>query len=292
MIDENESELQLSYRNTVVVALNYLAVGLKSFVEQQLQRQFKDTWQDNISSVPNHKPALTDSSVLLKTIYDHWNRAFHKKLQVPHSVVRELKEYRNVATHGEFTAESFNNSISSMLRLLRSVPQSAEVNKAIERIEKLKNQPIHQSDETASISESGTTGVEGIEREQDASGMPLAAIPVVPDTVVDVEQYGKSMPAQTEQEIELSQPELASPLVESPSVTYQYNRLCFKAKYIEPLDADQVFRVVTPVGSFQMTKGEFYRVFPRVIVSKSYAESGIYHYPSVPKSALPYRLPD
>ena len=251
--------------------------------------RFKGAWEDNRSSMPDHAPHLTDPSVLLATMYYRWNSAF-ERLEFPRSVVKELKDYRNAATHREFTAESFNNSISSMLRLLRSVPQSAEVNKAIERIEKLKNQPIRKSDEATSISRNETTEVEGIEQEQDTSGMQSAAITVLPDTIVDVEQYGKNTPAQAEQEIEQSQPDLAPPIVEAPSVTYQYNRLCFKAKYIEPLEADQTFRVVTPSGSFQMTKAEFYRAFPKVVVSKSYAESGNYHYPSVPRSALLYKL--
>jgi len=76
------------------------------------------------------------------------------------------------------------------------------------------------------------------------------------------------------------------------SVTYSHPRLCFKASYIEPLNENDVFEVVTAHdGTFRFTKADFYRVFPNVIRSVSYREDGIYHYPKVPKKkALPFKI--
>lgn len=75
-----------------------------------------------------------------------------------------------------------------------------------------------------------------------------------------------------------------------PAVTYTFSRLCFKADKIEPLSPASQFRVITPVGTFQMSKADFYRDFPRVVISKSYVRDRIYHFPKVPSVALRYRV--
>lgn len=74
------------------------------------------------------------------------------------------------------------------------------------------------------------------------------------------------------------------------AVTYQFSRLCFKADLIEPLKLDQAFCVVTPVGTFVMTKREFYENFPNVLSSQSYRVRKIYHYPTLPQKALPFKV--
>lgn len=73
-----------------------------------------------------------------------------------------------------------------------------------------------------------------------------------------------------------------------PEIHYSYSRLCFKAHLIESLQADASFRVDTPEGCFLMTKSDFYRVFSNVVNTTSYAERGLYHYPTIPKKALPF----
>ena len=73
--------------------------------------------------------------------------------------------------------------------------------------------------------------------------------------------------------------------------TYTHPRLCFKSSFIEPLKEGDVFQVETAKdGFFRFTKAEFYRVFPNVINSVSYRENGIYHYPTIPRKALPYKV--
>lgn len=72
-------------------------------------------------------------------------------------------------------------------------------------------------------------------------------------------------------------------------VEYSYYRLCFKADIIEPLNETDLFAVHTPDGIFEMTKADFYRVFRNVVKSQSYTKRGIYHYPTVPSKANPFR---
>lgn len=80
----------------------------------------------------------------------------------------------------------------------------------------------------------------------------------------------------------------------APAVTYTYrNRLCFKAKHIEPLEPDQAFRVVVAgIGVYQMTKAQFYGAFPNIVVSASYREHGLYHGPNLHVRAARFRVAD
>jgi hypothetical protein len=70
--------------------------------------------------------------------------------------------------------------------------------------------------------------------------------------------------------------------------SYEFSRLGFKAAVIEPLAATDRFRIVTPDGTFEMTKADFYRDFANVVGSMSYRERGLYHYPRTPERALKY----
>jgi hypothetical protein len=53
-----------------------------------------------------------------------------------------------------------------------------------------------------------------------------------------------------------------------------------------------VFRVVTQDWTYEMSKASSTRSFPGVSRSRSYRESGVYHYPRVPKAAEPFRVDD
>jgi hypothetical protein len=74
------------------------------------------------------------------------------------------------------------------------------------------------------------------------------------------------------------------------TLTYRASRLLFKRDLIEALPESGLFRVQTPVGDFEMTKAEFYAVFPGVTASRSYREGGVYHFPSPPKRAERFRV--
>jgi len=76
----------------------------------------------------------------------------------------------------------------------------------------------------------------------------------------------------------------------APAATYRFSRLCFRRDLIEPIGQSEAFRVITPVGTFQMTKSDFYRDFQNVVESKSYREDGLYHYPKLPARAERYRV--
>jgi len=73
------------------------------------------------------------------------------------------------------------------------------------------------------------------------------------------------------------------------AATYEFSRLCFKADVIEPLEMDDRFCIVTKVGTFVMSKRDFYETFSNVVKSKSYMQGGIYHYPTVPRKALKFK---
>lgn len=74
------------------------------------------------------------------------------------------------------------------------------------------------------------------------------------------------------------------------SVSYTHSRLCFKAAVIEPLALAQTFRITTSVGTFAMTKRQFYTVFSNVVLTRSYREGGLYHYPKPPAKADQFRV--
>ncbi len=47
-----------------------------------------------------------------------------------------------------------------------------------------------------------------------------------------------------------------------------------------------MFEIVTPLGTFRMTKRQFYSEFANVTRTMSNRERGLYHYPVVPQKAL------
>ena len=293
MPDDNESDGRIGYSAKVFTALNHLAEGMKAFVEQQLRQAFSTAWQDNIYRVEGHSANLADPYVLLATIKERWNRAFEPRFKgvVPRQVIVELYKTRNAINHSEpFTAEEVDNSISSMLRLLKNIPESDASRKAAKCIEKLRHQPI-RTNHLAPVEEAivNTAAAERVDASQTRADANL----VETEVAIDGDADDKHLPTENYQPAELaSDITTTSGGQNMPTVTYNFSRLCFKASQIEPLQDDQIFRVITPVGTFQMTKAEFHKAFPKVIMSKSYSENGIYHYPAVPKSALPYKLPE
>jgi hypothetical protein len=74
------------------------------------------------------------------------------------------------------------------------------------------------------------------------------------------------------------------------SVVYGASRFAFKADLIEPLAENQIFRIETPEGNFEMTKAEFYRDFLSVTQTKSYKRDRLYHFPTVPERARRYKV--
>ncbi len=84
-----------------------------------------------------------------------------------------------------------------------------------------------------------------------------------------------------------------TPGIAAPQTIYEFSRFCFKADVIEPLAMHDSFRMVTKRhGTFQMTKRDFYRDFANVVSTDSYQRARLYHSPTVPKKALPYRIAD
>ena len=71
-------------------------------------------------------------------------------------------------------------------------------------------------------------------------------------------------------------------------IKYEFYRLGFKRDIIEPLADNDSFSVITPEGTFRMTKRQFYITFSNVVKTFSYREKGLYHYPSIPQKALQF----
>ena len=61
---------------------------------------------------------------------------------------------------------------------------------------------------------------------------------------------------------------------------------------IEPLTEDDAFEVETPFGTFRFTKRQFYADFPRIPVTASYRERGLYHGAKLHLQALHRRIPN
>jgi hypothetical protein len=75
--------------------------------------------------------------------------------------------------------------------------------------------------------------------------------------------------------------------------TIKNKRLTFKAKIIEPLADNEVFRVECRDGNFEMTKSQFHSVFGNIVKSKSYSQSQYrytYNYPKAPPEAYQFLI--
>lgn len=74
------------------------------------------------------------------------------------------------------------------------------------------------------------------------------------------------------------------------TIEYERTRLYFDADLIEPLNWDDVIRIITPEGTFRMTKRQFYDTFSNVVKTMSYRRRKHYHYPKTPEKALQFLL--
>ena len=73
-------------------------------------------------------------------------------------------------------------------------------------------------------------------------------------------------------------------------VVYRAKHLTFRRKEIDALPMDGRFRVITPDGTFEMSKADFLEVFDNVAKSNSYAVYGNYVCRPVPARALRFRI--
>jgi hypothetical protein len=72
--------------------------------------------------------------------------------------------------------------------------------------------------------------------------------------------------------------------------TYHATRLVFRARTIDALADDEAFRIVTPRGTFRMTKRDFLREFASVAASRTYRATGTYSYSQTPRKALAFLI--
>jgi hypothetical protein len=71
---------------------------------------------------------------------------------------------------------------------------------------------------------------------------------------------------------------------------YRATRLTFRRDVIEALADDDAFEVETPFGTFRFTKRQFYADFPRIPLTASYREMGLYHGAQLHLKALHRRI--
>lgn len=252
--------MQKSYTDYINAALDILDQSLHIYVENRLKVRYGDKWFEYLpKNIRFHGEKIVwDTPAILNTMLNNWQDAFHTELDFAgRNLVGELKVWRNTVAHRTaekpVTLEDADRAIDTVWRLLSLIP-------------------VPQAQEVRAI------------RDELRAGDAPVSIP-------------QNTPISEPQETKLVQPTPPSPVSQAepvsqsePAVTYNFSRFCFKASQIEPLEDNQAFRVVTPKGTFQMTKADFYKAFPKVVVSKSYAENGIYHYPSVPKTAMAFLL--
>ena len=246
--------MQKTHTDYINAALDILDQSLPGYVEARLQVRHGDKWFDYVPRDVHFKgeEICWDTQAILKTMTNNWNDVFQSELDhIGRSLVGELRDWRNQVAH----------------RSQRNPIDYDAAYRAVDTVWRLLFLvPLPQAQEVRAI--------------RDELQAQNVSVPV---------QKGEPKPVQQEQTPAHTKSSLATNH-DKVAVVYDYKRFCFKASKIEPLQDDQIFRVVTPDGAFQMTKGEFYRAFPKVVASKSYTEGGLYHYPTLPKSALPYKV--
>jgi len=73
------------------------------------------------------------------------------------------------------------------------------------------------------------------------------------------------------------------------SANWASERLCFYRHRIDPLRPAEQFQVkIQGVGTFQITKADFQRVFNNVIMSAQYRSQGLFSYDQIPEAARPF----
>ncbi len=261
--------MQKSYTDYINAAFDVFDQTMPIYVQARLEVIYGYEWfaklPENINS--DGEDIHWDTQAILNTMLKNWHDVFHTELDFEgKNLIGELKGWRNRVSHRSakktVTFDDADRAVDSVWRLLSLIPVPQ-----VQEVRAIKDE-LRAGDAPVSVPQ---------EPEAPQPNHPLPVSQGEPD-----QQEPK--PVQPSHSPSVSQGE--------PTVTYNFSRFCFKANLIEPLENDQAFRVVTPKGTFQMTKAEFHKAFPKVVVSKSYAENGIYHYPAVPKSAMPYLLSD
>ena len=122
-------------------------------------------------------------------------------------------------------------------------------------------------------------------------GASLTADPGFGETLVQYrpDRGGGSHPAAAASEPDYVFSE-SSAMRDKTEVRYEATRLLFKRSVIETLAWNTRFEIVTPFGTFRMTRRQFQSAFPNVVESSSYTRNGVYSYAKPPAKAYAFRL--
>ncbi|MGH8933127.1 MAG: Swt1 family HEPN domain-containing protein [Egibacteraceae bacterium] len=110
-------------------ALGLLSDGLTPFVSHACRAEYGNKWLEAVDrSRPGMKVSPTDSSFLLKVMWDEWDKVFKKVLdRVEQTYVRELQGTRNRWAHQEkFSTEDAHRALDTVHRLLLAVSAGDE----------------------------------------------------------------------------------------------------------------------------------------------------------------------
>ena len=130
--------MALSNRDRVGKALELLNVGLKPFVEREMEQEHGDKWQDIVQQgqrreLRKGEKVHFDSQVILSILWNNWNSVFSNTLgHAERSLVSELRDIRNRWAHQHnFSSNDAHRALDSAGRLLAAVsaPQADEVEK-------------------------------------------------------------------------------------------------------------------------------------------------------------------
>lgn len=130
-----------TYHEAIGAALDQLTVGLRTYVDDELQKCFADKWQaaacasfrDGRERVTSDGHVDWDAHSLLTVMWDQWNAVFRKKLgHQERSLVSELRAVRNRWAHQhDFDFDDAYRVMDSVRRLLEAIgaPNTDEINR-------------------------------------------------------------------------------------------------------------------------------------------------------------------
>jgi hypothetical protein len=225
---------------------------LKPWLEAYVAHAIGVATLERLLADPRRRGRTADMQQLIRVVLEQWDRVFKPRLRpIVRTYLHEVNDFRNRWAHEESFSREDVERARSTVRLVA---------------EALGAPP------TVSIVPNGGESALGTEPHRADNG-----------------RVSKRLPTPGAKRRDGASP--TDKRVGEVKARYSSTRLLFKAAIIEALEPSERFQVITPDGTFEMTKADFYRVFPNVVRSRSYRHAGVYHYPRVPSAALEFLRP-
>ncbi len=155
--------MSISNRDRVGRALEILNVGLRPFVERELEATYGQRWRyEAVTSLQDHhisddgKELRLDIAALLRVMWDQWHQVFKKTLgHTERNYVSELREARNKWAHQEpFSTEAAYRTLDTVQLLLHAI-SDGERAEEVQR-QKLELQRISYEEQTRTVTRRNT----------------------------------------------------------------------------------------------------------------------------------------